>query len=174
MLCLAYAMAESLRLYMRASLPTTAAATISLAIGFGAALSTFWGMFTTIQDSAVHEIQAFADKFLELCLQLSGAMHAYEEAFLATPILDASTAHSGDLAVLERLDHVLIGSIHMWWLHQIPSTRASFKRLLIAVQATCAALHHHAGDLGFGFFRRFYDNLEAHLAMPDSTGSIPA
>ena len=170
MLCLAYAMAESLRLHI----PTTAAATISLAIGFGAALSTFWGMFTTIQDSAVHEIQAFADKFLELCLQLSGAVHAYEEAFLATPILDASTARSGDLAVLERLDHVLIGSIHMWWLHQIPSTRASFKRLLIAVQATCAALHHHAGDLGFGFFRRFYDNLEAHLAMPDSTGSIPA
>ena len=91
-----------------------------------------------------------------------------------TLLLDAATSHSGDLAVLERLDNVLIGSIHMWWIHLAPLDRANFKRLLTAVQATCAALHHHAGDLGFGFFRRFYDHLEAHLNMPDSTGSIPA
>ena len=68
---------------------------------------------------------------------------------MTTPLLHASISHSGDLAVLERLDNVLSGSIHLWWLHQTPSARASFKRWLTAVQATCAALHHHAGDLGF-------------------------
>ena len=46
MLCLAFAMDESVRLHMRASLPPAAAATISLAIGFGAAISTFWCAFT--------------------------------------------------------------------------------------------------------------------------------
>ena len=93
-------------------------------------------MFTTIQDSAVQQIQAFADKFLELCLQLSGAMHAYEEAFMTTPLLHASTSHSGDLAVLERLDNVLIGSIHMWWLHQVlvPASRDCLLRFRPLVQ----------------------------------------
>ncbi len=38
-------------------------------------------------------------------------MHAYDEAFMNTPLLDAATSHSGDLADLERLDNVLIGSI---------------------------------------------------------------
>ncbi len=62
-------------------------------------------------DSAIEEIKAFAVEFLELCLQLSGAMHAYDEAFMNTPLLDAATSHSDNLAVLERFDNVLIGLV---------------------------------------------------------------
>lgn len=162
MLCLAFAMAESLRVHMQMSPPPVAAATISLAVGFGAALSTFWLSFSAELDPVIVDLQTYASTYLELALQLSGA-----------PLLDVTTADTGDLVTLERLDSTLIERITAWWLVLPPLDRAQFKRLLTAVQATNFALHRHAGDLGFGFFRTFFDRLEASLILP-SDGSNPS
>jgi len=120
------------------------------------------------------ELQTFANTYLELALQLSGGLHAYDHVFMDTPLLDVTTAQDGDLASLERLDSTLIERIAAWWLVLPPLDRAQFKRLITAVQATNFALHRHAGDLGFGFFRTFFDQLEASLVTPDvSSGSNP-
>ena len=173
MLCLAFAMAESLRGHMQMSPPPVAAATISLAIGFGAALSTFWLSFTAELDPAILELQTYSSTYLELALQLSGGLHAYDHVFMGTPLLDVNTADPSDLATLERLDTTLIERITTWWLALLPLDRAQFKRLLTAVQATNFALHRHAGDLGFGFFRTFFDRLEAGLVVP-TDGSNPS
>ena len=174
MLRLAFAMAESLRVHMRMSPPPVAAATISLAIGFGAAISTFWCTFTAELDPVIVELQTFANTYLELALQLSGGLHAYDNVFMDTPLLDVTTAQDGDLASLERLDSTLIERITAWWLVLPPLDRAQFKRLITAVQATNFGLHRHAGDLGFGFFRTFFDQLEASLVTPDvASGSHP-
>ena len=107
MLCLAFAMAESLRVHMQMSPPPVAAATISLAIGFGAALSTFWLSFTAELDPAILELQTYSSTYLELALQLSGGLHAYDHVFMGTPLLDVNTADPSDLATLERLDTIL-------------------------------------------------------------------
>ena len=173
MLCLAFAMAESLRVHMQMSPPPVAAATISLAIGFGAALSTFWLSFTAELDPAILELQTYSSTYLELALQLSGGLHAYDHVFMGTPLLDVNTADPSDLATLERLDTTLIERITTWWLALPPLDRAQFKRLLTAVQATNFALHRHAGDLGFGFFRTFFDRLEVGLVVP-TDGSNPS
>ena len=100
MLCLAFAMAESLRVHMQMSPPPVAAATISLAIGFGAALSTFWLSFTAELDPAILELQTYSSTYLELALQLSGGLHAYDHVFMGTPLLDVNTADPSDLATL--------------------------------------------------------------------------
>ena len=114
MLCLAFAMAESLRVHMQMSPPPVAAATISLAIGFGAALSTFWLSFTAELDPAILELQTYSSTYLELALQLSGGLHAYDHVFMGTPLLDVNTADPSDLATLERLDTTLIERITTW------------------------------------------------------------
>jgi len=134
----------------------------------------FGALFTAELDPVIVELQTFANTYLELALQLSGGLHAYDNVFMDTPLLDVTTAQDGDLASLERLDSTLIERITAWWLVLPPLDRAQFKRLITAVQATNFALHRHAGDLGFGFFRTFFDQLEASLVTPDvSSGSNP-
>ena len=116
MLCLAFAMAESRRVHMQMSPPPVAAATISLAIGFGAALSTFWLSFTAELDPAILELQTYSSTYLELALQLSGGLHANDHVFMGTPLLDVNTADPSDLATLERLDTTPIERITTWLL----------------------------------------------------------
>ena len=71
MLCLAYAMAESLRIHMRASLRPTAAATISLAIGY-------WIWSSTLHLLVhVHYHSGFSSPAdPSLCRQVSGTLPA--------------------------------------------------------------------------------------------------
>lgn len=129
--------------------------------------------FTAELDPAILELQTYSSTYLELALQLSGGLHAYDHVFMGTPLLDVNTADPSDLATLERLDTTLIERITTWWLALPPLDRAQFKRLLTAVQATNFALHRHAGDLGFGFFRTFFDRLEVGLVVP-TDGSNPS